>query len=173
MPFIGVQVSGELKARFDALASTEGGKSVLLRRILEAVVSPGSTAPSTPPGGGRSDKITVRFRRAEGAAITDAAVARGMTRTGWIAALVRARLSLALPLTSGEEEALRTIARELSRIGARVDQLARVADGQALAGTPVEIDTRALAETAAAVRGAASELRQALGRSSSYWQTPV
>lgn len=172
MPFIGVQVSAELKERFDAIASVEGGKSALLRRMLQSATG---QVPSRqgPVVGGLSDKITVRFRRSERAAIADAAAARGMTRTTWITSLARARLSLGLPLNGGEEEALRAIARELHRIGSNINQMARAANAQALAGKPVDVDGAALADMTEAVREATSELRQALGRSAGAWQVPV
>lgn len=173
MPFVGAQVSAELKARFDALAATEGGKSALLRRMLESVTGQVPSAPLRALGAGASDKITVRFRRSERVAIADAAAVRGMTRTAWITSLVRARLGLSLPLTAGEEEALRAIARELHRIGGNINQMARAANTQSLAGKPVEFDMQALADAAQAVREATSELRQALGRTSGSWQVPV
>jgi hypothetical protein len=173
LPFVGAQVPAELKARFDALAMTEGGKSALLRRMLESVTGQGPAARPTALAAGTSDKVTVRFRRSEQAAIADAAAARGMTRTAWIASLVRARLGLGLPLTGGEEEALRAIARELHRIGGNINQMARASNTQALSGKPVELDADALTEAAQAVREATCELRQVLGRSAGAWQVPV
>lgn len=174
MAFIGVQVSDEMKAAFDALAGPQGGQSALLRRMLESVTGQVDVATSrSRVVGGTSEKITVRFRRAERAAIADAAAARGMTRTQWITSLVRARLSLGLPLTGGEEQALRAVARELNRMGGNVNQIARAANMQALAGKPVELDAAPLQELGGAVRAAAAELRDALARSAASWQVPV
>ena len=159
-----------MKARFDALAGAEGGKSALLRRMLEAVVGQVPDARSRPVAGGVSEKITVRFRRSERAVIADSAAARGLTRTAWVASLVRAQIGLGLPLSVGEEEALRAIARELNRVGGNVNQLARAANAQAAAGKPVSIDPEILQEASAAVREATSELRQVLGRVAGSWQ---
>ncbi|AWI91999.1 plasmid mobilization relaxosome protein MobC (plasmid) [Methylobacterium sp. DM1] len=172
MAFIGVQVSEELKARFTARAQREGGQSALLRRLV-CTVTDQAPDPVRPLAVGASDKVTVRFRRSERAAITDAATARGMTRTGWIAALVRARLGLGLPLNRGEEEALRAIARELHRIGGSINQIARAANLAAQTGEPVMFDPAVLEETRGVVGEATSELRQVLARSAGSWQVPV
>lgn len=161
-----------MKARFAAAAQQEGGQSALLRRLVSAVTDQ-APAPTLPPASGASEKITVRFRRSERAAINDAAAARGLTRTGWIASLVRARLGLGLPLTRGEEDALRAIARELNRIGANVNQIARAANASAQAGKPVSFDPLVLEEAQATVRTAARDLRLALARSAESWQVPV
>ncbi len=172
MAFIGVQVSNETKARFAALAQKEGGQSALLRRLVSTLTDQ-APEPAAPLASGVSDKVTVRFRRSERAAITDAATARGMTRTGWITALVRARLGLGLPLDRGEAEALRAIARDLNRIGGNINQIARAANAAAQAGKPVTFDGSVLEEAQAAVQEARSELRQALARSAGSWQVPV
>ncbi|KAB7783429.1 plasmid mobilization protein [Methylorubrum populi] len=172
MAFIGVQVSDELKARFTARAQREGGQSALLRRLV-CTVTDQAPDPVHPLAAGASDKVTVRFRRNERAAITDAATTRGMTRTGWIAALVRARLGLGLPLNGGEEEALRAIARELHRIGGSINQIARAANLAAQTGEPVTFDPAVLEETRGVVSEATSELRQVLARSAGSWQVPV
>jgi hypothetical protein len=173
LAFIGVQVSEEVKARFTAAAQQAGGQSALLRRLVASVTDQSPAAPSPPLAGGVSDKITVRFRRRERAAISDAAAARGMTRTGWIASLVRARLGLGLPLTRGEEDALRAIARELNRVGANVNQIARAANASALEGKPVTFDPLVLEEAQAAVGAATRDLRRALTRSAESWQVPL
>ncbi|MGW5959448.1 plasmid mobilization protein [Methylorubrum extorquens] len=172
MAFIGVHVSEELKARFAALAQSEGGQSALLRRLVSTVTE---QAPDTvrPLATGVSDKVTVRFRRSERAAITDAAAARGMTRTGWIASLVRARLGLGLPLNGGEEEALRAIARELHRIGGSINQIARAANLAAQTGQPVTFDPAVLEEARGVVVEATGELRHVLARSAGSWKVPV
>lgn len=172
MAFIGVQVSDEMKARFAALAQAEGGQSALLRRLV-ATVTDQAPDPARPLAGGVSDKVTVRFRRSERAAISDAASARGMTRTGWIASLVRARLGLGLPLDRGEAEALRAIARDLNRIGGNINQIARAANAAVQAGKPVSVDPAVLDEAQAAVQEAKTVMREALARSAGSWQVPV
>lgn len=172
MAFIGVQISEAVKAQFAARAQSEGGQSALLRRLIGTVIDP-TPHPVRPLATGVSDKITVRFRRSERTAIADAAAARGMTRTSWITALVRARLGLGLPLSGGEEEALRAIARELHRVGGNLNQIARSAQLAAEAGAPVTFDPSVLEEARDVAAEAMGELRRVLARSAASWQVPV
>lgn len=48
MPTLTLRVSEELALQFAALAATEGGKSALIRRLLESCQATRQTAPLTP-----------------------------------------------------------------------------------------------------------------------------
>ncbi len=171
MAFLGFYVSDELARRFGAIAGAHGGKSALLRRMVENVVGLPSV-PQVSDGAGQSEKVTVRFRPSELALLAEAA-ARGMNRTQWISSLVRARLGLGLQLSAGERDELRTIARELNRIGGNINQLARAANTQVREGREVAIDSEVLREAAIVVREAVSEFRTAVGKSAGYWDAPA
>jgi hypothetical protein len=114
MALISLRIPDEVAARFSVLAVTEGGKSALLRRLItEALdVRPSCAAPLLI---GRPEKVTLRFRESEMRQLADIAHRRGMTRTGWIVALVRSRLGSPIQPSPDEREALRAIVRELSR----------------------------------------------------------
>ena len=73
------------------LAVTEGGKSALLRRLITDALDMRATGAAPLPIG-RPEKVTLRFRDSEMRQLSEIAHRRGMTRTGWIVALVRARL---------------------------------------------------------------------------------
>lgn len=174
------RVSDEVATRFAAHAHREGGKSVVLRRLVDEAVgarcaasanSAGSALPAISAALGPSTKVTLRLRAEEVDRIIALAEARGMSRTQWITSLVRARLGVEHPQTGDERVALRAIARELNRIGGNVNQIARAANTDARSNRPVLVDVGLLAEMSAAVDGLADALRQALGRSAGYWDT--
>ena len=91
MALISLRVPDEVAAQFSVLAATEGGKSALLRRLITDVLN-ASPARIAPLPMGRPQKITVRFRECEMRQLAEVSHQRGMTRTGWIVALVRSRL---------------------------------------------------------------------------------
>ena len=167
MPTLTLRVSDELALQFAALAATEGGKSALIRRLLEgAVGEPGSKR--APVAVGAPEKVTVRFRESELRQLGELADARGMTRTQWITSLVRSRLGAPAQQSDGEREELRTIARELNRIGGNINQIARAAnaDEGAKAGTSKSgLDAARLA-----LEALQGELKGVLDRTSAYWE---
>ncbi|MFA6966238.1 plasmid mobilization relaxosome protein MobC [Bosea sp. (in: a-proteobacteria)] len=167
MPTLTLRVSDDLALQFAALAATEGGKSALIRRLLEGAVGvPDSKR--APVAIGAPQKVTVRFRESELRQLGEMAAARGMTRTQWITSLVRSRLGAPAQQSDGEREALRTIARELNRIGGNINQIARAANGgdsSSAAGSK-----SGLADARTALEALQGELKDVLDRTSTYWE---
>ena len=65
------------------------------RRCCDASIADALNAPSVRIASlpvGRPQKVTVRFRESEMRQLAEVSHQRGMTRTGWIVALVRSRL---------------------------------------------------------------------------------
>ena len=91
MALISLRIPDEVAARLSAVAASEGGKSALLRRLIADVLD-ASPARIAPLPVGWPEKITVRLWESEMRQLADTARQRGMTRTGWIVALVRSRL---------------------------------------------------------------------------------
>lgn len=170
------RISDELAARFAARARALGGKSTLLRGLVEQAIdqdgaspAPRGAAEAAPLAPGASGKVTLRLRGNEMALLTEAARRRGMSRTQWVTSLVRARLGFGLQQTADERNELRAIARELNRIGGNLNQVARAANTQVLEGRQISIDLEVIRHTAAAVAAAMSELRTLAARSAGYW----
>jgi hypothetical protein len=156
-----------LALQFAALAATEGGKSALIRRLLErAVGAPESKR--APAAVGAPQKVTVRFRESELRQLGEMALARGMTRTQWIASLVRSRLGAPAQQSESEREALRAIARELNRIGGNINQIARAAN--AGDGGKAGDSKSGLDEARLALEALQGELKVVLDRTSTYWE---
>ncbi|WIW50454.1 plasmid mobilization relaxosome protein MobC (plasmid) [Bradyrhizobium sp. 62B] len=168
MALISLRVSDEVAAEFSALAATQRGKSALLRRLIaEALAAPAPRILECPVG--RPEKVTVRFRESEMRQLAEVSHQRGMTRTGWIVALVRSRLASPVQPSPGEHEALRAIVRELNRIGGNINQIARAANVSVLQGRAVEPDLSAIQEAKLVIEKELAQLRNALNGNMDYW----
>jgi hypothetical protein len=170
LALISLRIPDDVAARLAALAATEGGKSALLRRLITEALD--TRAPSAAPLPiGRPEKVTLRFRESEMRQLVEVAHRRGMTRTGWIVALVRAQLGSSVQLSPDEREALRAIARELNRIGANVNQIARAANAQVAQSEPTQRELSEIREVTVFIERALNELRRVFDDNADYWKT--
>ncbi|MCP2223565.1 MULTISPECIES: MobC family plasmid mobilization relaxosome protein [Bradyrhizobium] len=168
MALISLRVSDEVAAEFSAFAATRGGKSALLRRLIaDALAVPAPRISALPVG--RPEKVTVRFRESEMRQLAEVSHQRGMTRTGWIVSLVRSRLESPVQHSPNELHALRTIVRELNRIGGNINQIARAANASVLQGRAVEPDLSAIREVKSVIERELAQLRNALHGNADYW----
>jgi len=170
MALISLRIPDDVAADFSALAVTEGGKSMLLRRLIADALN-ASPARIAPLPVGRPQKVTVRLRESEMRQLAEISHQRGMTRTGWIVALVRSRLGSPVQHSPGEHAALRAIVRELNRIGGNINQIARAANISVLQGRVVETDLSAIRDARSAIDFALAQLRGALDGNADYWET--
>ncbi|WP_247777625.1 plasmid mobilization relaxosome protein MobC [Bradyrhizobium sp. CW1] len=118
---------------------------------------------------GRPEKVTVRFRESELRQLAEVSHQRGMTRTGWIVALVRSRLASPVQHSPSEHDALRAIVRELNRIGGNINQIARAANTSVLQGRAVESDLSAIQEAKLVIEKELAHVRNALNGNADYW----
>lgn len=170
MALISLRVPDDVAASFSALAATEGGKSALLRRLIEDALNASSVRLSSLPVG-RPQKVTVRFRENEMRQLAEISHQRRMTRTGWIVALVRSRLRSPVQHSPDEHAVLRAIVRELNKIGGNINQIARAANTSVLQGRKVEPDLSAIHDTKIVIESALAQLRGALDGNADYWET--
>lgn len=170
MAFLGFHIDDALAEKFAAMAADEGGKSALMRRLVEHAVGNGTSPAREPIGTGASRKVTIRLRENELRLVATIAAQRGMNRTQWIASLVRARIGFPVQQTHGERQALRAVARELNRIGGNINQIAQAANLDRLIGSLVKIEAEVIREASARIEGALAELRAALKRNADYWE---
>jgi hypothetical protein len=168
MALISLRVSDEVAAEFSVLAATQGGKSALLRRLIADALN-ASSVRAVPLSVGTPQKVTVRFRESEMRQLAEIAHQRGMTRTGWIVALVRSRLGSPVQHSLEEHAALRAIVRELNRIGGNINQIARAANTSVLQGRAVEPDLSAIGGARTVIELALAQLRGALDGNADYW----
>lgn len=170
MAVISLRIPDDVAARFSALAVAEGGKSALMRRLIADALDVRSPCTAPLPIG-RPEKVTLRFRESEMRQLAVIAQRRRMTRTGWIVALVRARLGSPVQTCPDEREALRAIVRELNRIGANINQIARAANAGVQQGRAIETGLSEIREAKAVVESALTELRRVFDDNADYWQT--
>ncbi|UPT92301.1 MobC family plasmid mobilization relaxosome protein (plasmid) [Bradyrhizobium barranii subsp. apii] len=169
MALISLRISDEVAAEFSALAATQGGKSARLRRLIaDALAAPEPRMLALPVG--RPEKVTVRFRESEMRQLAEVSHQRGMTRTGWIVALVRSRLGSPVQHSPEEHDELRAIVRELNRIGGNINQIARAANASVLQGRVVEPVLAVIRETKLVIETELVQLRNALNGNADYWE---
>jgi hypothetical protein len=167
MAFIGFRVPDQLAARFEAVAATRGGKSKLLRAMVEAVTKapPGE---GEGPGGARgaSRKVTLRLKPDDLAALDAAAKQAGLRRTEWLVACARRRLTAKPQFSQEEAINLLEARRELRRIGVNLRELARrLAEKEAAAAE----DLAAIQTFQSDVRRQIEGLRSAIDGNLAYW----
>jgi len=170
MAFLGFQIDDATAEKFAAMAASEGGKSALMRRLVERAVGDGRAPTRAMLATSASRKVTIRLSESELHLLATIATQRGMNRTQWIVSLVRARLGFSVQQTHDERQALRAVARELNRIGGNINQIAHAANLNRLIGQSVKIEVEAIREASARIEAALAELRVALRRNADYWQ---
>lgn len=169
MAFIGLRVSDQLAARFEAVATTRGGKSKLLRAMIEAVTkAPPGEGEGTGASRGASEKVTLRLKPEDLAALDAAAKQAGLRRTEWLVACARRRLSAKPQFSREEAISLLEARRELRRIGVNLRELARrLSDKEAAAAE----DLAAIQAFQADVRRQIEGLRAAIDGNLAYWSS--
>lgn len=171
MAFFGVRLSDDLAVRFDAFASSRGGRSKLLRQMIETVLrSGGAAVPAAEAevrARGRSEKVTIRLRDEDLAALDKACRESGLRRTEWVVGLVRRRLLGRPQLSRAEAQALLDIRRDLRRIGVNLNQAVHALHSGG--GGEGGVSARDLMAFRQEVRAQLEGVRAALEGDLSYW----
>ncbi|WP_427788473.1 plasmid mobilization relaxosome protein MobC [Brevundimonas diminuta] len=164
-----VRLPPDLACRFDAAASACGGRSRLLRRLIEA--SAGDEDPRSGPASAEplTGKLTLRLGAADLAAVEAEATRVGLSRTQWVVALVRRRLHGQPQLSPGEAVAFIEIQRDLRRIGVNLNQIARTVNATVPGGRAPGVELVRVLAFAEEVRGGLSGLRRAFEGNLDYW----
>lgn len=172
MAFFGVRLSDDLAVRFDAFASSRGGRSKLLRQMIEAVLrSGGAAVPAASEAElrarGRSEKVTIRLRDEDMVALDAACREAGLRRTEWVVGLVRRRLLGRPQLNRAEAQALLEIRRDLRRIGVNLNQAVHALHSRG--GGEGAASAKELLAFRHEVRAQLEGVRAALEGDLSYW----
>lgn len=140
MDRITLRLPPDLIRRFDAAAAGQGGRSRLLRRLMEtAAQAPLSAAEEMPPMA-RPGKLTLRLDEADLRLLEVEAAAMGLSRTQWSMALIRRRLHDRPQFSRPEALALIEVRRELRRIGVNVNQTARALNTAVMDGAVLDLE---------------------------------
>jgi hypothetical protein len=150
LPSITTRPSAAEKARFAALADRAGmSESALALMAIRSVLDPEGKAPTAVAEiGSATDRITIRLRPGDGAAIARRAAQRGMKASTYLAALARAHVGANPPLPATELAALKQSIGVLAGLGRLLAQTVR---SPALTGPEREDLRQQLSRTRAAV----------------------
>lgn len=165
--------------RFDELAAQHGGRSALLRTLIQSVLE-GGEAPDDAPGSGlrgralAREKVMIRLPPEVIDQVDAEAKAAKMRRTRWIANLIRARFEARPAATraklSGEVRTeIQSIEKSLQRIGTNVNQMARAMNRAVLPGTTLDRQVETMAGHAEQIRALGKRLQRALVSNDGYW----
>lgn len=167
-----VRLPPDLAARFDAAAARRGGRSRLLRSLIE-----GAADAALPQAGGgasapRSAKLTLRLTGEDLAALERAAADSGLSRTQWCASLIRRAVHDRPQWRPAEAWALIDLQRELRRIGVNINQIARALNTAVLEGAVLELEAVQMAAFAEEIRAHLEAVRDAARGNLDYWAAP-
>jgi hypothetical protein len=169
MTTFSVRVADELAVRFDTAAAPLGGRSALLRRLIAGAAAAGAPEPRAASGRRDAARIMVRLAAPEAAAVDAEAAAFGLTRAGWVAALVRRRVRGTPAFSRPEALTLNLIQSELRRIGVNVNQIARALNTAVLEGRVLDLELQGLEDFRLEIRAHLAGLRESLAGNLAYW----
>lgn len=163
MASLSARIPDSLAARFEAFAASRGGKSRVVRALMEAALQGGPPlAESAGLASGKSAKVTLRLKAEDLSALDDACADAGLRRTEWIVALVRRRLSGRPQFDRGSAASLLEVRRELRRLGVNLREMS---EGPS-SGLAEAAELEALR---AEVRRQLERVRQAVAGNLAYW----
>jgi hypothetical protein len=164
-----VRVPDDLLRRFDAAAAGKGGRSRLLRRLIDGAAQAALPDVETAAPTGERRKLTLRLAAEDMALLEAEAARRGLSRTQWSVALVRRRLRDRPQLTPPEAVAFIGVQRELRRIGVNVNQIARALNTAVLEGRVLDLEVAQLGAFAEEIRAHVLGLQEAFRGNLDYW----
>ena len=170
LPTLTVRLTPDEKRQFVELAADHGlSEAALALAAIRAVLAPGGAAalniPTAPPREPATDRITIRLRPGDGAALDARAAQRGMKASTYLAALVRSHVTANTVLTADE---LHTVKQAVVVLGGVGRVLSRIARSGARGGALPPDLRQALAQTrtvVAIVEERTSDLARAALRS--------
>ena len=170
LPTITVRLTPEEKQRFAELAASRGlSECALAVATLRALLTPSTSSALNISSASRreaaTDRITIRLRPGDGAALEARAARRRMKTSTYLAALVRSHIAANAVLTANELETVKQAVIVLAGVGRVLSRIARC--GSQEGSMPPDM-RQALAQTrsvVAAVEQRTSDLARASLRS--------
>lgn len=173
MPILTCRLSPELDAKFTALAASYGGKSQLVRRLVEQVT--GTRGP--PPGpvkpghdSASSKELRLRLTLAEHEDVREQADEAGLRPIQWAEMVLRARLGPSRKFSAPQAQALRDVRHELAAIGRNLNQIARAMNVAVEGGRVTELQLMQVEDLARDLKAAKRGIGEAMSGMLAYWQ---
>ena len=164
-----LRVPPDLICRFDAAAASKGGRSRLLRRLMEEAAEAPFPEPVEATSARLEAKLGLRLTFADLAALEREAASRGQSRTQWAVALIRARLHGRPQLNRDEAMTFVEVQRELRRIGVNINQIARALNTAVMEGAVLDLEVAQLAAYSTEIRAHLGGVRDAFEGNLAYW----
>ena len=167
------RVDRELLAAFDAVAEGRGGRSALLRTVLQQALRHVADAPRIAPrADSAGNRVSLTFTDAETAVLDHRAGERGVDRAGWIKALVRRHIALKAGVDDGLRDAVAPIRMQLQRIGRNLNQAMKAGNAAMMADSSLQIDRelRRIADMREEINEQIASLADVLRGEIAFWE---
>lgn len=167
------RVDRGLLAAFDAVAEGRGGRSALLRTVLQQALKQVAETPRIAPRtASAGNRVSLRFTDAEAAVLDYRAGARGIDRAGWIKALVRRHIALKTGVDDGLRDAVAPIRMQLQRIGRNLNQAMKAGNAAMMADSGLQIDRelRRIADMREEINEQIAALTEVLRGETVFWE---
>ena len=174
MAVFNVRLPDDLAARFDAIAIPSGGRSAVLRKLIDTALRDSADAPIVQPVRARAtDRVEIRLAGEDIVRLDAAADARGLKRTEWLVMLLRRRLYATSPPPRADRVLIAQSWRELNRIGINLNQAVHALHAATMVDS--RLDLAREAARVASFRDEVTEQLRVLGRAlkgdMAYWDT--
>lgn len=160
-------------AALDSFAVGRGGRSAIMRQMIEQMLEEKSGRPLIEPANGAScNRVSLRFTDIEIAVIEYRASQRSTNRAEWIKALVRRHLSLKSRVDDGLLNELAPIRMQLLRIGRNLNQAMKAANLRMMddGDKKIENDLRRIADMRVEISEQIAAVGDAMHGDVGYWE---
>jgi hypothetical protein len=169
---LSVRVDTDALAALDSFAVGRGGRSALVRQMIEQTLPERVDRPHIDrPEGAARNRVSLRFTEVEIAVIAHRASQRSTDRAGWIKALVRRHLALKSRVDDGLLAELAPIRMQLLRIGRNLNQAMKAANAAMFetGDKQVEPELRRIADMRMEISEQVAAVGDAMRGDASYW----
>lgn len=172
---LSIRLDADALAAFDRLVVGRGGRSAMVRQMIERTLLESDHRPLIDrPDGAARNRVSLRFTDVEIAVIAHRASQRSTDRAGWIKALVRRHLALKSRVDDGLLAELAPIRMQLLRIGRNLNQAMKAANTAMLetGDKHIEPEVRRIADMRMEISEQVTAVGEAMRGDVSYWSVP-
>ena len=170
--WLSARIDADTLAAFDDYAEARGGRSAILRQMIEQVAAAHGDAPHIERSDeASSNRISLRFTDTENLVIAHRAAQRSTDRSRWIKALVRRHIGLKGRVDDGLLAELAPIRMQLLRIGRNLNQAMKAANAAMLetGDKQIEPELRRIADMRIEISEQVAAVGDAMRGDASYW----
>ena len=172
MKMLTARIDADTLAALDGYAEARGGRSAVLRQLIDLAAAAHSDAPHIERSDqAASNRISLRFTDTENLVIAHRAAQRSTDRARWIKALVRRHIGLKGRVDDGLLAELAPIRMQLLRIGRNLNQAMKAANAAMLESgdKQIEPELRRIADMRMEISEQVAAVGDAMRGDASYW----